>query len=400
MSGFLDQLEEQLIDAVHRNAGPVSGRAATAPLPLVRASARSRRRRRAWLGVVGVLLLAGSATAAVLVQSRSRPLQGTTRAVQGIFGVPKANYQVRVFPYMAVGWSGWCASVAFQATPHRSFGDFGCGPVEVSGDPLIAGGGTTGGPGGIYDFGFVSNRVAAIRLFNGTTIIPIASPHLPSWMRAYIAFVRGRRPLRIGPDTLLDRNGHAIPQPTITRANAVQHLPTHAINPSDAGAVPCAIRERSTAGIAPLAQATSTVARWPRPQPGAFLACANATFRVDGTTLAVAVLVNANEPEQPAPPLPELAPITGQAGLLGARGLGTIGFPEGTSVGDFSGHATPFAIPPGQEQSGAPAGIQQVTDHDLTARRDGLAWLIAQGGTGPQRARLLAALTVTGSRHP
>jgi hypothetical protein len=397
MSGFLDQLEEQLTDAVHRHAAGAPGRAATSQVKPRRAPARSRRR--AWLGVIGALLLAGSATAAVLV-SRSHPLQGTIRGVQGILGVPTASYQVHAFPYLAVGWSGWCASVAFQATPHRSFGDYSCGAVEASDDPLIAGGDTAGGPGDLYDFGFVSTRVAAIRLFNGTTIVPIANAHLPSWMRAYIAFVRGRPPLRIRPDTLLDHSGHTIPQPTITRANAVEHLPTHAINPNDAGAVPCAVRERSSAGIAPLAQTVSTVAPWPRPQPGAFLACANATFRVDGTTLAVAVLVNANAPDQGAPPLPELAPLSGQAGLLGARGLGTIGFPEGAGVADFSGHATTFAIPAGQQQFGAPAGILLVTNHDVTARRDGLAWLIAQGGTGAQRARLLATLTVTGSHHP
>jgi hypothetical protein len=344
--------------------------------------------------VIAVLLLAGSATAAVLVQSRSHPLTGTIRGVQGILGVPKASYQVRAFPYLAVGWSGWCASVAFQATPHRSFGEYGCGAVEDSREPLIAGG-AAGGPGGLYDSGFVSTRVAAIRLFNGTTIVPIANAHLPSWMRAYIAFVRGPLPIRPRPDTLLDRGGHTVPQPIITRADAVKHLPTHAINPNDAAAVPCAIRERSSTGITALAQAVSTVAPWPRRQPGAFLACANATFRVGTATLAVAVLVDANHPDQPAPPLRELVPLTGQPDLLGARGLGTIGFPEGTSVADFGGDTAPFAIPAGQQQFGAPAGIQQVTNHDLTARRDGRAWLIAQGGTGAQRARLLAALTVT-----
>ncbi len=401
MTGFLEQLEEELIDAVHRHAGRASAPEATRRLTSRRSLFASARRRRAWIGLVGALLVAGSATAAVLVQSRSRPLQGTVRGVQGIFGVSAANYQARAFPYLAVGWSGWCASVEFQAGQDRSFADYGCGPNEASGAPMIAGGGPTGGPGGVYDFGFVTSRVAAIRLFNGTTIIPIASAHLPSWMRAYIAFVLGRPSTQIPSDLLLDRSGHAIPQPAITRANAAEHLPTRAINPSDTGAVPCAIRERSSSGIAPLAETVSTVAPWPRRQRDSFLACANATFRIDATTLAVAVLLNASDPDQPAPPLPELTRVPGQPGLLGARGLGTIGFPEGAGVGDFSGHATPFAISlVGQPQFGAPAGIQQVTNHDVTARRDGLAWLIAQGGTGPQRARLLAALTVTpNSRH-
>ena len=252
-------------------------------------------------------------------------------------------------------------------------------------------------------------------VFNGTTIIPIASAHLPSWMRAYIAFVGGRPSTQIPSDALLDRNGHAIPRPAITRANAVEHLPTRAINPSDAGAVPCAIRERRSPGIAPLAETVSTVTPWPHPQRGSFPACANATFRIDATTLAVAVLLNANDPDQPAPPLPELTRVPGQPGLLGAPGLGTIGFPEGASMGDFGGHATPFAISSvGQPQFGAPAGIQQVTNHDVTARRrTRLAdrprrnppathppprSLDRHTQTGPQRARLLAALTVT--RNP
>jgi hypothetical protein len=313
--------------------------------------------------------------------------------------VPAASYDVRVFPYLAVGWSGWCASVTFQTAGH-SFADYGCGPVELSGDPVIAGGGAAGGPGGLYGFGFVTSRVAAVRLFNGATIIPIASPHLPSWMRAYIAFVRGRPPTHLPSDTLLDRRGHPIPQPVITRANAVEHLPTRAINPTTRRAVPCAIREHPSTGITPLAETVSTVRRWPRSQPGSFLACANATYRVGTATLAAAVLLNAENPSQPAPPLPELTPKPGHPGLLSARGLGAIGFPEGTGVADFSGHATAFSIPANQQQFGAPNHLQLVTNHDVTARRDGIAWLVAQGGTAAQRVRLLAALTVTESQHP
>jgi hypothetical protein len=87
--------------------------------------------------------------------------------------------------------------------------------------------------------------------------------------------------------------------------------------------------------------------------------------------------------------------------LLRARGLGAIGFPEGTGVADFSGHATAFSIPANQQQQfGAPNHRQLVTNHDVTARRDGIAWLVAQGGTAAQRVRLLAALTVTKSQHP
>jgi hypothetical protein len=112
------------------------------------------------------------------------------------------------------------------------------------------------------------------------------------------------------------------------------------------------------------------------------------------------VLINADNPAQPAPALPELTPDPRHPGLLSGRGLGTIGFPEGAGVADFSGHATAFATPTAQEQFGAPDDIQQVSNHDVTAHRTGIAWLIAEGGTDAQRARLLAALTVVGSGRP
>jgi hypothetical protein len=133
---------------------------------------------------------------------------------------------------------------------------------------------------------------------------------------------------------------------------------------------------------------------------GSFESCSNATFRIAGSILAMAVLINATDPSTVAAPLTELQPDPGHVGLLTGAGLGSIGFPEGFASGvqGFRSDDQPYAFNGSQPQAGAPAGVLSLADHDITARRIGLAWLLAEGGTPEQRAALLAAATVAPAR--
>jgi hypothetical protein len=335
--------------------------------------------RKALIAVLAVLLLGGTAAGAVITLSRSKPLNGTL--AHGPSGAGPSHYRISVFPYMAVGWSGWCSSTVFNNHGSREATDYGCGPVESSG-PSVAGGGSFGDQSGEYSYGIVSNRVASVH-WDGRIVLPISSPRLPRGTRAYFIVApasNGRFPKL---PKLFDSSGHQIPEPLISRENAVEHLPQIAVNPRNPGAARCAVRASSVPRLVPLTETVATPVPWPRHQPGAFLACANATFRLDGSALAVAILVDATNALRPAPPLPELQPDPAHPGLLTGHELGNIGFPQGLGVANFGG---------GQAFN-TPTRYQEFANHDVSARRAGPAWIIAEGGTPAQRAALLAVVS-------
>lgn len=401
MTDFLDRLERQLVGTVERHAAGPALAERQAPSP--------RRRPAGWRGFLGlrhrpllvalaVIVLGGTATAAVVSLSASRPLRGTIPPGGALAPFPSspAHYRIAAFPYMAVGWAGWCTSVDFLDLRGREASFYGCAPIESGSDPSVG-----GMLFGRYQYEIVRQQVAAIRFSFGRTITPVTDPGLPPGMRGYMI---------IGPKTtssqeggapwsrvLLDARGHPIVEPNLTRAANVEHLPIRILDASRPGSVPCAVLSRRVSGLTPIAQTVSTPVPWPREADGAFEACANATFRVDHGIVAVAVLINAVDPAKTAPDLPELAPLTGHPGLLTGVQLGTVGFPEGLGVGDANPttHVRSFMLGPGtQPNYGAPAGILALSNTDITARRAGNAWVIAEGGTPIDRVRLLAALTV------
>jgi hypothetical protein len=336
--------------------------------------------RRALMVALAALLIGGTAAGAVLTLSRSEPLSGTLAHGPGGLGV--SHYRVSVFPYMTVGWSGWCASAVFDSRSSREATDYSCGAIESSG-PLIAGGGSFGDQSGEYSYGIVSDRVASVH-WDGSVFLPIKSPRLPSGTRAY--FIVGPvRNLSLRLPKLFDGNGQEIPIPLIARENNVEHLPQIVVDPRNPGTAPCALRASNVPHLVPLAQTVTTPVPWPRRQPGAFLACANATYKLDGTTLGVAVLVDASNARRPAPPLPELQPDPAHPGLLSGHELGNIGFPHGLSV--FNGA--------GGQAFNTTTRRQEFANHDISARRAGPAWIIAEGGTPAQRATLLANLATS-----
>jgi len=334
--------------------------------------------RRALMVALALVLVGGATAGAVISLSPSRSLSGTLP--HGPSDAGPSHYRISVFPYMAVGWSGWCSSAVFDSDRSREATDYGCNPVE-SGGPLVAGGDEFGDPAGEYFYGIVSDAVASVRFPNGTTVAPASNPRLPPGTRAYFAAMRSSdgRPFP-GPVKLFDAAGRRIDEPPSSRENAVEHLPQLAVNPESPGSAHCALRISATAHLVALGETVTTPVAWPHHQAGAFLACANATFNLNGTKLGVAVLVNASDPAQPAPPLPELDPDPLHAGVLTGRELGNIGFHQGLSVANFGG---------GQAFN-TPSRSQEFADHDVSARRAGVGWIVAEGGTSAQRALLLA----------
>ena len=344
--------------------------------------ARKRRRggRRALVVALAALLIGGAAAGAVITLNRSKPLSGTL--AQGPGGLGVSHYRISVFPYMTVGWSGWCSSAVFDSRSSREATDYSCGAIESSG-PAIAGGGTFGDQSGAYSYGVVSDSVASIH-WGGQVVLPIKSPRLPPGTRAYFIVAPGG-PAGLGPPglpKLFDSSGRVIFDPLITRETAVEHLPQIVVDPRNPGTAPCAVRPSTVPHLVPLSQTVTTPVPWPRRQPGAFLACANATYKLDGTTLGVAVLVDASNAQRPAPPLPELQPDPAHPGLLTGHELGNIGFPHGFGV--FNGG--------GGQAFNTPTGHQEFVNHDVTARRAGPGWIVAEGGTPSQRATLLRVL--------
>jgi hypothetical protein len=111
---------------------------------------------------------------------------------------------------------------------------------------------------------------------------------------------------------------------------------------------------------------------------------------LDGTDMAAAVLVNALDPQQPADGLPGLALDRSHPGILVGGELGTIGYPEGSSVSDGMPGGRAFeSFGPHQWDL---TEEHNSRDHSVSARRVGLGWLVVEGGTPSQRARLLDAL--------
>jgi hypothetical protein len=392
MNDYFDEVERGLRAAVRREAH--------LPWHVRVARRRFRIDRRPLLVVLAVLVLGGSATAAVLSLSKSRPLSGSLPAE--FLTIPttthttgKARYRVSLFPYLSVGWTGWCSSVNFAIHSHLEATFYGCGPVEVS-NPVVLANDEFGGQGGHYQYAIFSDRIAEVRYADGVGIKPIADPRLPGWVRAAVRVYTPREAAKASDgrlfirSELLEANGHQVSEQPIMSTEAVEHLPLTTLDPNHPADLPCTVHARSTPGLVALSQTVTAPIPWPRRAPGGFLACANAIYKLNATNLGVAVLVNALNPRQSAGPLPGLSRDPSHRGILLGDELGTIGYPEGMSVGSFGPRNRAFdSFGPHQwdllEEHNA-------RNHNISARRAGRGWLIVEGGTPSQRATLLDAL--------
>jgi hypothetical protein len=324
-----------------------------------------------------VLAIGGSSAAAVLSLRDSRPLSGTLPApLLDLHASGETRYRLSVFPFLSVGWTGWCSAATFTVHARIQATSYGCGPVERAnqiqfyddefGDQSVD-----------YMDEIVSDRVTEVRYGDGVEIEPISDPRLPRGMSAAVRVLSSREAAKasggrlfIGSE-LLDADGHQLFEPPTSSDEAVEHLPLTTLASSN----------------------PETVARpvpWPRRAPGGFLACANAVYRLDGTNLAAAALANALDPNKPAERLPGLTSDPSYPGILQGQELGSIGYPEGSGVGSFDPSTRPF-YDPGHHQWDL-TEEHNARDHDISATRAGKGWLIVEGGTLEQRSQLLAVL--------
>lgn len=211
-----------------------------------------------------------------------------------------------------------------------------------------------------------SAPVAAVKI--GTTTYPtFSSPDLPAGWRALVLFTRGALP---PSPVALDDRGRPLAEPAAHRGEEVQHLlqaiPIQHVAPARLPSAPCGLGSARRSGLMRSAIPSSAwevlAARLPtlgsRVQPGTLFSCARAwyAFSRPHVVYSAALLLNAQSPVRPAPPLPGLAT---------------------TST-------------PGVYEMDAATGGR------LSARRAGNAWLVVEGPSPGVRHRLLAGIAIRG----
>jgi hypothetical protein len=358
---------------------------------------RVRRRvalRRPLIALAAILVLGGSTAVAVLAPGRSRPLSGTLPA--HVFGYPNAgttHYRISMFPYLSVGWTGWCESVVFSADGHREATSYSCAPVEASDEAVIAWHPGFGDGSAIYSYSILTDSVAAVRYSDGDELSPVGAPQLPSWARAVVRVYTGRAADtgKRSREQWLGSDGRPLNGPEEMGSVSARRLALRTVNPRSPGGAPCAVHARALSGLAPIFQELSEPVAWPRRAPGGFMACANAVYRLHGTELAVSVLVNALDPRRLADPLPGVAADPARRGVFTGGEMGSIGYPSGSGVWSSDPAVVPFYNATHHRLWNIAEGHNERT-HALSAVRAGRAWLVAEGGTAAQRAELLGAL--------
>jgi hypothetical protein len=317
------------------------------------------------LALVG-LTVGGSATAAAITGLRSSPAPGLETRLPPTIPVPGRGvaadrYAVAITPNLAIGGAGWCVSDVQARGDRPLIGSGGCNDDAVSSRaPVIADStSTTSIPGRKIDemrtffTAVLDARVAAVRLYDGRVLRPVAGPGLPAGLRSVVAVLREDRPV-----AYLDREGRPIQDADAelrTREEPLASRPTTPGAPS-----PWAIRTtgdpavRSGAGRELAAPPGGTPNRNGRP----FRSVSTARIAHRGREYQAAYLLDAEDPTAVAAPLPGAVPV------------------PGTDTVRVDGPGVMFP---------------------LTARREGPGWLVVRGPGRARRTTVLGALA-TGLR--
>jgi hypothetical protein len=294
---------------------------------LTEAAARGSRRRRArpLLLLAAALVVGGSATAAVVSQTSepSAPLTGTVPRAKP--SAPLRTYSFAIFPRLSAGNPSWCTRVRVMRAGRAVFAGSGCGPAPVDGSFLL-GGGVEGAGTGVAAF-VVGPDVATVRLGKDRKIVPGEDARVPQPWRVVVAFTPPRKltappppgttgPAPSVPDAFplpLDANDHPLPQPSEKLASALR---THSRRLHSIPAHGCALlggpRPRF-ADVAPARSAQPVATVGP-----AFRACFVATYGIGRRYLQAALIVDATDPDRPAPAFPNA--IAAGAGTVHAPG--------------------------------------------------------------------------------
>jgi hypothetical protein len=398
MNDYITALEASLRSAAAREYPSQTSAGSTnnkQPTPAGGQPARDTARHRWWrspLAIFAILLLGGGSTAAavsILTQSSaplSGPVPGVTargpaltppsQTLRSPLRALRLRYDIPLTPNLEPGYAGWCSYPIFSIT--GSVDDTGggtCSPAAPPGAPVILGGGEpisnelpfarsteSRHRAGAQELNLiwlvVSARVASVRINPRQIVAARADPRLPTEWKAVVAFATFP-PNQIRP-TPLDRYGRALRSPASPLLNPASGslAPVVTLTPGAFSPGPCAIDRVSL---------KSVIAQWEvvaktAPSLGADVpsstlsSCARSWFSIRGQTEApsAAVLLNAQNPNRPAPPLPGISPTR-----------------------------TP--------------GVFSEPSAEILARRVGRAWLVVQSKSTALGQRLLNSIRVRGA---
>ena len=339
--------------------------------------------------IVAALVFAGTATAGVIsiTSERSARLAGQVPRQAGP-GSPHAwgleggeRYRITVWPVLQGGVSGVCAMIVFEGPRGVGYGSCGA-PYPTTAMPYLAPSGRTAYPngiitkGGALEYFLTGPNVAAVRIGTHLIITPRREPGLPAGDRAVVFYLPAGSPeidppwfpteqlgLPRGAKTLsvvaVGRNGAPIP---VNQGAQPFRLPSrYWERPEKPPSGACALAAPSSYR----AYRGTTAARLESEKDvegAALTSCLSVDYKVAGTTLTAAVLVNAKSPTSAPPALFGASPVAGQPGLVNRE--------EDT-------------------------GLHSSTLIAFTARRDGPAWIVVEGGRGlAQRIQAVRALQI------
>jgi hypothetical protein len=368
MSDFHQQVKKQLTESS----------AALFP-PTIRPVQRSRWARiqsRPLAATLVALVFAGTATAGVvsIASERSARLTGQVPRQAGrgsahAWGLEAGErYRISVWPVLQGGTSGVCSTITFEGPHGVGYGSCGA-PYPTTSMPYLAPDGRTAYPngiipkGGALEYVLTGPRVAAVRIGTHLLVTPRREPGLPEGDRAVVFYLPAGSPeidppwfpvaqfgVPHGTGTLsvvaVDINGAAIP---VDRGAEPFRLPArYWERPQKPPRGACALKAPSSYSAF---RGTTALRLEPEAdvEGAALTSCLSVDYHVAGTTLTAAVLVNAKSPRSAPPPLVGASPVSGHAGLVNRE--------EDT-------------------------GVHSSTLLAFTARRDGDAWIVVEGGRG------------------
>ena len=374
------------------------------------------------------LVITGSAAAAVLSLSASKPLVGRVPGAITPASLAGFSYTIAVTPgdtSLQAGGSGWDSWIVYSRRGTSGYGGVGPGicpgyptathPIFGAGSGAIFGGGTgptSFGRGNTVEYVLTGPQVWAVRI-GSRTIRTVTSPALPTGDRAAVFFVPAKGPV---PVVLIP----GIPggPPPGNQPPGMKNIPTVRIVPLDRSGQAIATTQCAPppGEAPPLTWMAPDAARrwWPlngftvpyqgpgyhaptRPRPGVcelaqhglpalhvqfghtvasispvydalgevFLSCVDAEYYMDGWPLQVGVLLDGHRPGQVPGPIPGARPVPGQPDIVN---LATGHFPSSLFSRNFG----------------------------VTAKRVGNAWLVVQGGYGlAQRVQVLNSLRIS-----
>lgn len=310
---------------------------------------RWRRRGLGALAVAGVAVLsatAGSGAPRVALGPHGGSAKG------GLIDARDAGVGVLLSPQLDGGQYGWC--LATEESEFRRIAGGGCGAVPTSSEPITYVVSTSSARARQQTFvALVTPKVRAL-LFDHRRVPAVSMPGLPYGLRVAritVPLTPVRSPtgrLVLPPPrepvlTALDGAGRVLASTPVRPGSS----------PATTSSGPCSLQATGLEGLrARWSHVAGTVAPYPGAVVGrAFFSCIDTDYAFHGSSLDVAILLDAAHPGSPPAAVPGLLPVEGDGAFVNGPGA-------------FKGA--------------------------LTATRRGDAWLIAAGGSLDERIEVLS----------